>query len=194
MRNLWVIKSYSGRLRYNSRDRLPRSVASPNDAWKDPTLAPRIQTLRERLATIEARPVNNINEYIDKTIDTWSIVDESKGLVRRQMALIANFKRTYSDNKKDVTAADYMMRLTQKDEEILYLLGDEVECARKLKAMPAGERKAYFDENVPQIKTKETQVLQEWLMIAREAKEKGVVLPAHVEQILPGTGGSVNNH
>jgi len=44
------------------------------------------------------------------------------------------------------------------------------------------------------IKTKETQVLQEWLMIAREPKEKGVVLPAHVEQILPGTGGSVNNH
>ena len=39
-----------------------------------------------------------------------------------------------------------MMRLTQKDEEILYLLGDEVECARKLKAMPAGERKAYFDD------------------------------------------------
>lgn len=155
--------------------------------WEDKTIAPRVAVLRQRLAEIESRPVNTVDDYVANTLETWPIIDEGKGLVRQQMAMIARFKQTYPGNASDARMADYMMRLTEKDEELIYLFADEIECANNLKALPRPKRLAYYEANVPPIKDKETQVTKDWFAVAKDAKAHGVPLPAYADQSMVTT-------
>jgi hypothetical protein len=150
--------------------------------WQDKTIAPRVEVLRQRLAAIESRPDSNVDDYIANTLETWPIVDEAKGLIREQKAMIARFRRTYSDNVGDERVADHMMKLTEKDEQLMSLLAEEIECAKRLKALPAPQRLAYYNSNVPPIKEKEKQVMNERLAVVNDAKANGVPLPPNVDQ------------
>jgi succinate dehydrogenase flavin-adding protein (antitoxin of CptAB toxin-antitoxin module) len=123
---------------------------------------------------------HTIDDYIANTLETWAIVDEGKGLTRQQMAMIARFKQAYPDNASDMRMADYTMKLTEKDEQLMYLLADEIQCAKDLKALPAAKRLAYYNKKVPPIKEKEAQVMKEWFEIATDAKANGVPLPAYL--------------
>lgn len=105
------------------------------------------------------------------------MVDEGKGLIRRQMVMIANFKRTYPDASSEARTADYMMRLTEKDEQYMYLLSDEVDCAKTMMSLPSPKRLAYYQSNIPTIKNKELLVAKEFIAIAEAAKADGIVLP-----------------
>lgn len=151
--------------------------------WEDKSIAPRVAELRQKLAALEARPINTVDDYIANTSETSPIVDEAKGLTRRQMVMIAQFKQAYPDNKGDGRAADYWMRLTEKDEQLIYLLADEIQCAKDLKALPAAKRLAYYRTTVPPIKDKEAQVMKDWFAIANDAKANGIPLPADVDQL-----------
>jgi len=157
----------------------PKTEVISFGQWQDKTIAPRIAALRQKLAEIESRPINTVDEYIVITLETGTIVDEAKDLIRQEMGMIARFKQAYPDNAADARVADYMMRLTEKDEQFIYLLADEIECAKHLKALPVRRRVAYYTANVLPIKDKETQLMKDWLAIAKDAKAKGVPLPPY---------------
>ena len=140
--------------------------------------APRVAALRQQYAAIAARPVKTIDDYVANTLETEPIVDEGKLLARKQLIMIARFKQDYRDNAGDGRAADYFMKLTEKDEQLMYLFADKIHCARTLQALPSGKRAAYYKENVPLIKDKEAQVVKDWFAIANDAKINGVPLPA----------------
>lgn len=159
----------------------PKPEAQSFAQWEDKSIAPKVAELRQKLAAVEARPINTVDDYVANTLETWPIVDEAKGLTRRQMAMIARFKQAYPGNAGDARTADYMMRLTGKDEQLIYLLADEVQCAKDLKALPASKRLAYYNANVPPIKDKEAQLMKEWVAIAKDAKANGIPLPAYVD-------------
>jgi hypothetical protein len=150
--------------------------------WKDTSIAPRVAQLRQKLAAIEARPASTVDDYITNTMETQPIVDEGKGLTEKQMAMIVRFKQAYPNDTGDALAADYTMRLSEKDEQLLSLFTDEIECAKKLKGLPASARVAYYNANVLPIKDKEVQVVKEWFAIAKDAKANGVPLPAYADQ------------
>lgn len=159
----------------------PRPEAKSSAQWKDTSIAPRVAELRQKLAAIEARPVSTVDDYISNTLETQPIVDEGKGLTEKQMAMIARFKQAYPNDTGDALAANYTMRLTEKDEQLLSLFTDEIDCAKKLKGLPASARVAYYNANVLPIKDKEGQVVKEWFAIAKDAKANGVPLPAYVD-------------
>jgi hypothetical protein len=160
------------------KDLHSKSQASSPEQWEDKTISPRVAVLRQQLATIEARPIKTVDDYMANTLETGPIVGEGKGLVRQQMAMIARFKQVHQDKAVDMRTADYMIRLTEKDEQLMYLLADEIKCAEDLESLPAAARLSYYNANVPSIKDKEAQVMKEWLAIAKDAKENGIPLPA----------------
>ena len=137
--------------------------------------------MRQKLAAIDARPVNTVDDYIANTLETEPIVDEGKSLTNKQLAMVERFKQANSDDTADMLAADYFKKLTEKDGQLLSLLGDEVECAKSLKALPADSRLDYYNANVLPIKDKEGQVMKDWLAIAKDAKARGVPLPSYVD-------------
>src|SRR6267154_4233 len=63
---------------------------------------------------------------------------------------------------------------TQKKQELMSQMGDEIYCARALESLPVEKRTGYYDENVIPLKEKEKRALTEWAAIAREAQAKGV--------------------
>ncbi len=162
----------------------PKPEAKSSAQWKDTSIAPRVAELRQKLAAIEARPVNTADDYITNAMETQPIVDEGKGLTEKQMAMIVRFKQAYPNDTGDALAADYMMRLTEKDAQLLSLFTDEIECAKRLKGLPAPARVAFYNEKVLPIKDKEGQVAKESFAIAKDAKANGVPLPAYVDQSL----------
>jgi hypothetical protein len=149
--------------------------------WEDKTIAPRAAVLRQKLSEIESRPVKTVDDYVSNTLETKAVVDEAKGLTQRQMAMIAHFKQAYSDNASDGRMADYMMRLTEKDEQLMQLLADEIDRANTIKGLPAPNRLAYYDANVPPIKEKEAQIMRDWMAITKEAKANGIPLPPNLD-------------
>ena len=155
--------------------------------WEDKTIAPRTAVLRQKLVEIESRPVNTVDDYVSNTLETQPIVDEAKNLMQRQTAMIARFRQAYPDNTGDGRMADYVLRLTEKDEQLMQLLTDEIGCANAMKGLPAPNRLAYYDANVPPIKEKEAQVVKDWVAITNEAKANGIPLPPNLSQ-------STSNH
>jgi hypothetical protein len=149
--------------------------------WEDKTIAPRAAVLRQKLSEIESRPVNTVDDYVSNTLETKAVVDEAKGLTQRQMAMIAHFKQAYPDNASDGRMADYMMRLTEKDEQLMQLLADEIDRANTIKGLPAPNRLAYYDANVPPIKEKEAQIMRDWMAITKEANANGIPLPPNLD-------------
>jgi hypothetical protein len=127
-----------------------------------------------------ARPNPTIDDYIKNMLDAWAVLDEAKGLVRLQMASVQRFKQEHSANSSDTMTADYALRMFEKDEQLLYLMGNEVDCARALESMPRDKWSAYYKDNVLPIKEKEKQAGKEWAAIAKEAQDKGVQWPDYV--------------
>jgi len=158
----------------------PKSESGSPEQWEDKTIAPRVAVLRQQLAAIEARPINTVDDYVAHTLETQPIVDEAKGLTQRQMTMFARFKQAHQNNA-DVQLLDYMMKLAEKDEQLMYLLADEIQCAKDLKALPESKRLAYYRTSVPQIKDKERQLAQDWLAITKDAKAQGISLPASTD-------------
>jgi hypothetical protein len=156
--------------------------AKSSAQWKDKSIAPRVAELRQKLSAMEARPVNTVDDYITNTLETKPIVDEGRSLTEKQLSMIARFKQANSDDAGDMLAADYTVKLTEKDGQVLSLLANEIECAKSLQGLPANARLAYYNANVPPIKYKEEQPMKEWFAIAKDAKAKGVPLPAYVDQ------------
>jgi hypothetical protein len=72
--------------------------------------------------------------------------------------------------------------LTEKDEQLMQLLTDEIGCANTMKGLPAPNRLAYYKANVPPIKEKEAQVVKDWVAITQEAKANGIPLPPNASQ------------
>jgi hypothetical protein len=158
--------------------------------WEDKTIAPRMTVLRQKLEEIESRPTKTVDDYIANTLEISPIVDEAKGLDQRRMELIRRFKEAYKDNPSDLRMADYMARLSQTDDRLISLLGEEVDRAKAMKDLPASKRLDYYNANIPTIKDKEAQVMKDWLAIAKDAKEKGIPLPGYVQQAIPKTDSS----
>jgi hypothetical protein len=158
---------------------LPPKAESTTEHWQDKTIALRVAVLRQELAAIEARPIKTVDDYVSNTLETEPIVDEGKLLARKQLIMIARFKNNYQYDAGDVREADYATKLTEKDEQLMYLLGDEIHCAKDLQALPAARRIAYYKANVPPIKDKEAQVAKDWFVIANDARASGVPLPAY---------------
>jgi hypothetical protein len=143
------------------------SSEKPRLQWEDKTIAPRTAVLRQELSEIESRPVSTLDDYVSNTLETQAIVEEAKNLIQRQMVMITRFKEANTDNASD---ADYGMRLTEKDEQLMQLLTDEIGCANTMKGLPASKRLAYYKANVVPVKEKEAQVVKEWMVIAKEAE------------------------
>jgi hypothetical protein len=141
--------------------------------WQDKTIAPRMALLRQKLGEIESRPVKNADDYIANTLEISPIVEEAKGLDRRQMEMIGRFKQTYQDNAGDMRMADYMTRLSETDDHLILLIGDEVDCAKAMRDLPASKRLDYYNANVPRIKEKEAQVMKTGWPLRRRRKRKG---------------------
>jgi hypothetical protein len=155
----------------------PKTQMSKAPQWEDKTIAPRVAVLRQKLSAIGARPVPTVDDYVANTLETWPIIEEAKGLVRQQMVMIARFKRAYPSDSRDARMADYMMRLTEKDEQFMYLLGDEVDCARTIKSLAPEKRLAYYNAHIPPIKDKEAQLAKDFFAITNDAKANGIPLP-----------------
>jgi hypothetical protein len=155
------------------------------EQWVDKSLAPRLAVLRQQLSAIEARPMNTVNDYISNTLETSPIVDEGKGLIAKQIVMIARFKFRHTDNATDVKAADYWLHLTEKDSQLMDLLSDEVQCAKDLKAVPVAKRMGYYNATVLPIKDKESQVVKDWYAVLKDARANGVPLPANIDQPTP---------
>jgi len=128
-------------------------VEKARSQWEDKTIAPRAAVLRQKLSEIESRPVNTVDDYVSNTLETKAVVDEAKGLTQRQMAMIAHFKQAYPDNASDGRMADYMMRLTEKDEQ-LSSYSPMKSTVRTPSRPTSPNRLAYYDANVPPIKEK----------------------------------------
>lgn len=158
--------------------------------WQDKTIAPRMAVLRQKLGEIESRPTKTLDDYIGNTLEISPIIDEAKGLDKRQMEMIGRFKKAFADNASDLRAADYMTRLSQTDDQLIWLLGEEVDCAKAMKDLPASKRLDYYNANVPAIKDKEAQLTKDWMGIAKDAKDKGIPLPGYVQQAMPRTDSS----
>jgi hypothetical protein len=158
------------------------SSEKPRLQWEDKTIAPRTAVLRQKLSEIESRPVSTLDDYVSNTLETQAIVEEAKNLIQRQMVMITRFKEANTDNASDGRMADYGMRLTEKDEQLMQLLTDEIGCANTMKGLPAPKRLAYYKANVAPIKEKEAQVVKEWMVIAKEAKANGIPLPSGLDQ------------
>jgi hypothetical protein len=161
------------------------SSEKPHFQWEDRTIAPRTAVLRQKLSEIESRPFNTVDDYVSNTLETQAIVEEAKNLIQRQMAMITRFKQAHPDNASDGRMADYMMHLTEKDEQLMQLLTDEIECAINIKGLTAPKRLAYYKASVPPIKEKEAQVVKDWMVITKEAKANGVPLPSGLDQSTP---------
>ncbi len=146
--------------------------------------------LRQKLGQIGSRPTKTVDDYIANTLEISPIVDEAKGLDKRQMEMIGRFKKAFADNASDLRAADYMTRLSQTDDQLIWLLGEEVDCAKAMKELPTSGRLDYYNANVPAIKDKEAQVMKDWMAIAKDAKDKGIPLPGYVQQAMPRTESS----
>jgi len=140
----------------------------------------RARSLQDKLGQIEQRPVASIEDYIRKTSEAAPIIDEAKGLLRLQIGSVERFKQQHASSNKDVMIAGYAVRMFQKEQELMSLMGDEIYCARALESLPVEKRTGYYDENVVPLKEKEKRVLTEWAAIAREAQAKGVSWSAAV--------------
>lgn len=160
----------------------PKPATKDSEQWQDKTIAPRVAELRQKLAVIESRPMNTVDDYIANTLETQPIVDEGKSLTKKQLSMIERFKQANSDDTADMLTADYVEKLTEKDEQLLTLFSDEIKCAESIKALPQPARLAYYNSNVLPIKGKEEQVVKESFAIAKDAKANGVPLPAYVNQ------------
>jgi len=158
--------------------------------WEDKTIAPRMAVLRQKLGEIESRPVKTVDGYVANTIEISPIVEEAKGLDKRQTEMIARFKQAHQDNTSDIRMADYMARLSKTDDDLISLLGDEVDCAKAMRDLPASKRLDYYNAHVLPIKDKEAQAFKDWLAIAQDAKAKGIQLPGYIEQTLPKTSSN----
>ena len=160
--------------------------------WEDKTIAPRMAVLRQKLSEIESRPTKTVDDYIANTLEISPIVDEAKGLDRRQMEMIGRFKQAYQGNTGDMRAADYMERLSRTDDQLIQLLGNEVDCAKAMVDLSAAKRLDYYDANVIPLKDKEAQVMKDWLAIVRDAKDKNVPVPGYAQEALPKTTSDNN--
>jgi hypothetical protein len=141
---------------------------------QDKATTARARALQDKLGQIEQRPVASIDDYIEKTVEAAPIIDEAKGLLPLQIASVERFKQQHASSDKDVMVASYAVRMFQKEQELMSLMGDEIYCARALEALPIEKRAAYYAENVVPLKEKEKRALTEWAAIAREAQAKGV--------------------
>lgn len=148
----------------------------------DKAVNARARLLQQQLAQIMGRPTSTIDDYIANMRAASPAVEEAKGLVRLQMASVARKRQQHPEGSPDATAFEYAQRLLGKDEELIYLMSDEVHCGAALESMPGNARVAYYRTNVMPIEDKERQVLNEWSNIAKEGQEKGVEWPASVKQ------------
>jgi len=156
----------------------PSKSEAASESWQDKTIAPRVAVLRQQLAAIEARRIETVDDYIANTLETEPIIEEGKVLTRKQLIMIAKFKQDYQSNAGDLRAADYARKLTEKDEQLMYLLADEIQYAKDLQALPSAKRIAYYKAYIPSVKDKEAQLVRDWVAIANDAKANGVPLPA----------------
>lgn len=156
-----------------------------DDDWKDKTIAPRVAVLRQQLKAIEGRPVHTVEDYISNTLETEPIVNEAHGLIAKQMVMITEFKLRHDDNSGDMKAADYMMKLTKADAQLMDLLGDEIRCAKDLNRMPHSRRLAYYNATVPAIKDREEQAVKDYFAVANDATANGIPLPAGADKAGP---------
>lgn len=137
----------------------------------------RASFLQQELSEIRARPNPTVDDYIKNTLDTAPLIDEAKALIPFQRASGMHLKEVHPDKSADVMVADYVVRLVDKGEQLLYLMGNEVDCARALNFVPTNKRFAYYQDKVLPLKEKERQVGRELYAIVMEGQAKGVPWP-----------------
>lgn len=137
----------------------------------------RASFLQQELSEIRARPNPTVDDYIKNTLETAPLIDEAKALIPFQRASAVHLKEIHPDNSADVMAAEYGARLVDKGEQLLYLMGNEVDCARALEFVPKDKRSAYYQDKVSPLKDKERQVGKEFYAIVMEGQAKGVPWP-----------------
>jgi hypothetical protein len=152
----------------------PQSAA---EAEQQSKVWARASFLQQELSEIRSRPNPTVDDYIKNTRESEPLISEAKALVPFQRASVMRAKQLHPDNKVDAVTTDYLLRVVDKGEQMLYLEGNEVDCANALQFVPAAHRAAYYQDKVPPLKEQERQVVKELYAIVMEGKAKGVPWP-----------------
>jgi hypothetical protein len=135
---------------------------------------------RSRLGEVRSRKVRTFADYRQQCLDVEKLLDGLEPTLAKQASLRTRFAKEAKGEPMVQTALDLARKISALDAEVFQCLRRETSISGEIVQQPPFKQASYYKEHIPPIEAEIRKLAAEQGALLKDAKQKGVELPADI--------------
>lgn len=144
------------------------------------SLGAKTAPVKQRFIQLARQDTPTIPDYLRRCTDLESALNEYEPALRQMLSLLAQMQTYLKDDPTSSEAFETMRSIVQKDLESASSFRNEISNAKILATLPDGEQLNFYDQKIKPAQAEELRIANDEIEIMRNAKARGVKLPAQM--------------